>query len=105
MARRNSWRRRSRGKLWSVSRPDGGRVKAHWNRRMYNVWYRALYRFVDALYFARISVIHLATANGEESNRQTPGPTLYLGLHRNGAVDGFVYYCALDNPVFLISTQ
>ena len=32
-------------------------------------------------------------------------PVLYLGLHRNGAVDGFVYYRLLDEPVFLISTQ
>lgn len=33
------------------------------------------------------------------------GPVLYLGLHRNGAVDGFVYDQVLRNPVFMISTQ
>jgi 1-acyl-sn-glycerol-3-phosphate acyltransferase len=30
---------------------------------------------------------------------------LYLGLHRNGAVDGFVYDSVLRDPTFLISTQ
>jgi 1-acyl-sn-glycerol-3-phosphate acyltransferase len=33
------------------------------------------------------------------------GPVLYLGLHRNGSVDGFVYNHVLGNPVFMISTQ
>jgi 1-acyl-sn-glycerol-3-phosphate acyltransferase len=35
----------------------------------------------------------------------TKGPVLYLGLHRNGAVDGWVYEKACKDAVFLISTQ
>ena len=62
------------------------------------VWYNSLYRFVNAVYFARITVMHR-----ERLPRR--GPVLFVGLHRNGAVDGFVYHRALGGPVFLISTQ
>lgn len=33
------------------------------------------------------------------------GPVLYLGLHRNGAVDGFLYHSILPRATFLISKQ
>lgn len=42
---------------------------------------------------------------GREHLPERRGPVLYLGLHRNGAVDGFVYGSALRAPVFMISTQ
>jgi 1-acyl-sn-glycerol-3-phosphate acyltransferase len=66
--------------------------------RSYDVWHRFVYRFILRLYFARVTVV-----NGERLPRQ--GPVLYLGLHRNGAVDGFVYHQALGGPTFMISTQ
>ncbi len=62
------------------------------------VWHRCFHRFISAVYFKRITVIH------PELLPKT-GPTLYLALHRNGAVDGFVYDQVLREPVFMISTQ
>jgi 1-acyl-sn-glycerol-3-phosphate acyltransferase len=61
-------------------------------------WRPWLYRFIDYFYFQRITLIH-------PERLPKAGPVLYLGLHRNGAVDGFVYYRALKGPVFMISTQ
>jgi 1-acyl-sn-glycerol-3-phosphate acyltransferase len=57
-----------------------------------------LYRFIKIVYFERITVIH-------PERLPRTGPVLYLGLHRNGAVDGFVYDQVLHHPVFMISTQ
>ena len=34
-----------------------------------------------------------------------PGPTLYVALHRNGAVDGYVYKSVIPHANFLISVQ
>jgi 1-acyl-sn-glycerol-3-phosphate acyltransferase len=62
------------------------------------VWRRWLYGFIIGVYFERITAVHSDRA-------PKSGPVLYLGLHRNGAVDGFVYNHALHNPVFMISTQ
>ena len=62
------------------------------------VWHQWLYRFITAFYFERVTLIH-----AERLPRT--GPVLYLGLHRNGAVDGYVYDQVLRNPVFMISTQ
>jgi 1-acyl-sn-glycerol-3-phosphate acyltransferase len=61
-------------------------------------WRDCLYRFINALYFCRISIVNPQSFLGS-------GPILFVGLHRNGAVDGFVYYQALQKPVFMISTQ
>ncbi len=33
------------------------------------------------------------------------GPVLYLALHRNGIVDGFVHECVLRAPTYMISAQ
>ena len=38
-------------------------------------------------------------------NRPAAGPILYVGLHRNGAVDGCVYKSLLPEAVFMISVQ
>jgi 1-acyl-sn-glycerol-3-phosphate acyltransferase len=59
---------------------------------------RGLSRLIDAVYFERIALVR-------PDHLPRSGPVLYLGLHRNGAVDGFVYARVLRNPVFLISTQ
>jgi 1-acyl-sn-glycerol-3-phosphate acyltransferase len=61
-------------------------------------WRQWLYRFITTVYFERITLVHPKRLPGA-------GPVLYLGLHRNGAVDGFVYDRVLHNPVFMISTQ
>jgi 1-acyl-sn-glycerol-3-phosphate acyltransferase len=61
-------------------------------------WYSGLYRFINTIYFKRISLLNSDRLPGS-------GPVLFLGLHRNGAVDGFVYHYLLHGPVFMISTQ
>lgn len=59
---------------------------------------RFLYWVIVRVYFARVTVLH-------RERLPRSGPALYLGLHRNGAVDGFVYHEALGAPTFMISTQ
>jgi 1-acyl-sn-glycerol-3-phosphate acyltransferase len=61
-------------------------------------WHKYFHRWINSVYFQRISLIHRERLAGT-------GPVLYLGLHRNGAVDGFVYRNVLREPVFMISTQ
>ena len=64
----------------------------------YDIWHRFVYRFILGVYFARVTVAH-------RNRLPARGPALYLALHRNGAVDGFVYHRALGGPAFMISTQ
>jgi 1-acyl-sn-glycerol-3-phosphate acyltransferase len=65
---------------------------------MPDLWYKTFFRFITAFYFARIDLIR-------PENLPEQGPVLYLGLHRNGAVDGIVYHKVLHGPEFMISTQ
>ncbi len=50
------------------------------------------------LYYSRLTVV------GRE-RLPTGGPTLLVGLHRNGAVDAFVYARVAPRAIFMISTQ
>ena len=50
------------------------------------------------LYFESIG------AQGRE-HLPASGPVLYLALHRNGIVDGFVHECVLRAPTYMISAQ
>lgn len=68
------------------------------DRRQAPRWRRWFYRLITAVYFQRVALL-----NPERLPKS--GPVLYLGLHRNGAVDGFVYDRVLCAPVFMISTQ
>ncbi|MBI3855568.1 MAG: 1-acyl-sn-glycerol-3-phosphate acyltransferase [Planctomycetes bacterium] len=61
-------------------------------------WHRLLARALTRLAFHRVTVLH-------PERLPKPGPTLYLALHRNGAVDGFVYSTVLPRATFMISTQ
>lgn len=65
---------------------------------MRRLWYLLWRRFCTGVYFARVRVRHA----GRLPRR---GPALYLGLHRNGAVDGFIYQRAVPRATFLISSQ
>lgn len=65
---------------------------------MSGLWHCALHRFVARLFFDRVSIL------GAE-NLPAGGPALLLGLHRNGAVDGFVYHLPAPRAVFMISVQ
>jgi 1-acyl-sn-glycerol-3-phosphate acyltransferase len=62
------------------------------------LWRRFAYWFLTRVYFARITLLN-------PERRPRTGPVLYLGLHRNGAVDGFVYHQVLRGPTFMISTH
>ena len=63
-----------------------------------SAWYRIFHRVIANFYFNRISLLH-------SERIPDSGPVLYLGLHRNGAVDGFVYNSVLRRCVYLVSTQ
>ncbi len=65
---------------------------------MTRAWYLFLCRLFTRLYFDRATVIY-------PERLPKSGPALYVGLHRNGAVDGFVYHSVLPRATFLISTQ
>lgn len=65
---------------------------------MVDVWYTFLSMLCARAYFARIRVI------GPE-HLPPRGPVLYIGLHRNGAVDGFVYKSICRRAIFLIAAQ
>lgn len=62
------------------------------------LWYRVFHRMLVRFYFHRLSVLH-------RERIPDSGPVLYLGLHRNGAVDGIVYHSVLPGCVYLVSTQ
>jgi 1-acyl-sn-glycerol-3-phosphate acyltransferase len=61
-------------------------------------WYRSLARFLVFLYYHRVTVIN---------SRVLPsnGPVLFVALHRNGAVDGYIYKSVIPRASFLISSQ
>ena len=63
-----------------------------------NYWYRLLSQLLIFLYYHRVRVLntHLLPDSG---------PVLYVALHRNGAVDGYVYKSLLPRVNFLISVQ
>jgi 1-acyl-sn-glycerol-3-phosphate acyltransferase len=61
-------------------------------------WHNWFSRFIADVYFERVALVF-------PERLPAAGPVLYLGLHRNGAVDGFVYQRVLPNAVFMISTQ
>lgn len=60
--------------------------------------HRALYRLAAFILFNRIAIRGAGTAAISES-------TLYVGLHRNGALDGVPYLQAVPNATYLISAQ
>ena len=61
-------------------------------------WYRCCHWLCARIYFQRIAIIH-------PERLPAAGPVLYVVLHRNGAVDGFVYHQFIPRGVFLVSTQ
>lgn len=73
---------------------------AIWNCRdaIASRWYAVFHALICRVYFSRISVLHRERLAGT-------GPVLFIGLHRNGAVDGFIYRHVIPGTTFLISTQ
>jgi len=69
------------------------------HRPVPGIWHRFWPWCIAKLYFEKITIIHSERIPQE-------GPVIYLGLHRNGAVDGFVYSGAVSSQtVFMISSQ
>jgi 1-acyl-sn-glycerol-3-phosphate acyltransferase len=65
---------------------------------MNELWYAGCHWLCARSYFEQITVLH-------PERLPADGPTLYVGLHRNGAVDGFVYRQIVPRGTYLISTQ
>lgn len=65
---------------------------------MSTFWYRILHTILVHLYFDKVTV------TGAD-HVPTGGPLLLLGLHRNGAADGFVYHTIVPRTEFMISVQ
>jgi len=66
--------------------------------RMRDLYLRLLSRLLVHCYYHRARLLN-------PENRPATGPILYVGLHRNGAVDGCVYKSLLPEAVFMISVQ
>lgn len=64
---------------------------------MPDVWYQLLSKLVAFIYFSRVEVLPTAP--------RLSGPTLLVALHRNGAVDGWVYKSIFPRVTFLIAAQ
>lgn len=62
------------------------------------LWYRCCHWLCSRIYFDRIRVVW-------PERLPTNGPVLYIGLHRNGAGDGFVYHQLIPRGVFMVSSQ
>ena len=61
-------------------------------------WQPYFHGFIRQLYFSRITI------NGGD-RIPAKGPLLVLCLHRNGAVDGFVYRAAIQRLNFLVRAK
>ena len=60
-------------------------------------WYKFLGLLIVKIYFGRVRLL-------QKKNIAKKGPVLYVGIHRNGAVDGWVYRAILlRRPILLIS--
>lgn len=72
--------------------------KNHFQDRMRDLYFRFLSRLLVRFYYHRVRLLH-------PERRPVAGPVLYVGLHRNGAVDGYVYKSLLPAVQFMISVQ
>lgn len=65
---------------------------------MKRLWYRICHWLCVHVYYERATVRH-------RERLPAGGPVIYLGTHRNGAVDGFLYHQVVPRCEYLISTQ
>ena len=96
--------------------------------KLKSLWYEWCHWLCRRVYFERVTLVHLRHLAGDSANplrlaqserklggatvvqdRQYDAPpaqaVLYVVLHRNGAVDGFIYGHAVPRGIFLVSTQ
>jgi 1-acyl-sn-glycerol-3-phosphate acyltransferase len=62
------------------------------------LWYRGWHWLCVRVYYERVTVLH-------PERLPEGGPVVFVALHRNGAVDGFIYHQVVPRGVFLVSTQ
>ena len=62
------------------------------------LWYRALLGTATRIYYRRVAVV------GEPPEKRD-GPVLWVGLHRNGAVDGMLYLRVAPRAAFLVAAR
>src|SRR5690349_10533634 len=62
-------------------------------------WSRTICRAVSGVYYRRIHLV------GREHLPHGAGPILYVGLHRNGAIDGMVYKRLFPRATFLVAAR
>ena len=62
------------------------------------IWYAGFITLITQVYFRKISLY------GKE-NIPAHGSVLFVGLHKNGAVDGFVYHRVLSPVTFMLAAQ
>ena len=65
---------------------------------MRDLYFRCLSHLLAHSYYHRVRLLH-------PENRPASRPVIYVGLHRNGAVDGCVYKSLLPSALFMISVQ
>src|SRR5690348_11624525 len=80
-------------------RPIGRYCSRSSDAPMPELWYRLLLRLTTRIYYRRVSVVRLARP--EEGD----GPVLFVGLHRNGAVDGMLYKSIFPRAVFVVARR
>lgn len=66
--------------------------------KMARIWHRIVAFALRTVYFDRLKIVGA-------KNLPKEGPTLFVALHRNGAVDAFVYSAAAPHAIPLISRQ
>lgn len=66
---------------------------------MPELWYRTLLYAATRIYYRRVRVVRLAEFE------MGKGPVLFVGLHRNGAVDGMLYKSVFPRAVFVVARR
>ncbi len=63
-------------------------------------WYPFIHWLCQRVYYSRIRLLHPERLAGAKEV-----PVLYLGLHRNGAMDGFIHHALFPKQTFLITSN
>lgn len=67
---------------------------------MPDLWYRLLLRAITRIYYRRVNVVRLSPVPITDDR-----PVLFVGLHRNGAIDGMLYKRVFPRAVFVVARQ
>lgn len=78
--------------------PEGTSWDAKLRAATPNALQRPLYHLIGHLWFDKVSI-------EQAEHLKVFGPVLFLGLHRNGALDGVAYLRAVPGAAYLVSAQ